>query len=180
MKLRLVEDFKESVCQVSEMAYKATELALRPARYYEFPTGYNHGFLAERYRIPEVLFQPKEFLLDPKQAASSSLIGLHELIEKSIQSADPELRAVLSSNIVLHGGSSLLSGLTDRLYTELSSRMPTQKIKIYSSGSTYERKYAPWIGGSVLTSMGSFQQLWLSRAEYEEHGASFIEKRCHL
>lgn len=173
-KFRLVEDFKESVCQVSETKYKATELALRPARYYEFPTGYNHGFLAERYRIPEILFQPKEFL------SGTSFVGLHELVEKSIQASDPEIRTILANNIVLHGGSSLLHGLSDRLYSELLQIMPTQKTKIYTSNNTYERKFAPWIGGSILTSLGSFQQLWLSKSEYEEHGISFVEKRCHL
>eukprot|EP00983_Pelagomonas_calceolata_P016071 508127-Pelagomonas_calceolata.AAC.1 len=33
-------------------------------------------------------------------------------------------------------------------------------------------------GGSILASLGSFQQLWMSRKEYEEHGASLIHRKC--
>lgn len=150
------------------------ELALRPARYYEFPSGYNHGFLAERFRIPEALFQPKEY------AASASFLSLSELIGKSVQAADPDIRSLLTGNIVLHGGTSLLHGLADRLSAELVQSLPALKVKLFSANSSYERKYAPWIGGSILASLSTFQQLWISKAEYDEHGIAFIEKRCHL
>lgn len=32
-------------------------------------------------------------------------------------------------------------------------------------------------GGSILASLGSFQQMWMSRKEYEEHGASLIHRK---
>ena len=42
-----------------------------------------------------------------------------------------------------------------------------------------ERKYSVWIGGSILASLGSMQQLWLSKAEFEEQGGrALIHKRC--
>jgi actin-like protein 6A len=40
-----------------------------------------------------------------------------------------------------------------------------------------ERKFSVWIGGSILASLGSFQQMWLSKSEYLEHGTSLIERR---
>ena len=33
-------------------------------------------------------------------------------------------------------------------------------------------------GGSILASLGSFQQMWMSKAEFEEHGASLIHKKA--
>jgi len=33
-------------------------------------------------------------------------------------------------------------------------------------------------GGSILASLGSFQQMWMSKAEFEEHGASLIHRRA--
>ena len=39
------------------------------------------------------------------------------------------------------------------------------------SGLPVERQHAAWIGGSILGICGSFQQLWLTRSEYEEIGA---------
>ena len=41
-----------------------------------------------------------------------------------------------------------------------------------------ERRFAVWIGGSILASLGSFQQLWMSKSEYDEIGASGIEAKC--
>jgi actin-like protein 6A len=46
------------------------------------------------------------------------------------------------------------------------------KPKVVASRNNVERSCAPWIGASILTSLGSFQQLWLSRTEYEEYGAT--------
>jgi actin-related protein 4 len=54
---------------------------------------------------------------------------------------------------------------------------PAFKPRIVT-GSSVERSFASWIGASILASLGTFQQMWLSRAEYEEEGAAAIEKRC--
>ena len=54
----------------------------------------------------------------------------------------------------------------------------TFKIKIITHPSNTERKFSSWIGGSILSSLGTFHQLWLSLAEFEEHGASIIERKC--
>lgn len=36
-----------------------------------------------------------------------------------------------------------------------------------------ERQYSAWIGGSILASLGTFHQLWISRAEYQVSGQPF-------
>ena len=33
------------------------------------------------------------------------------------------------------------------------------------------------IGGSILASLGSFQQMWMSAQEFEEHGPSLIHRK---
>ena len=33
-----------------------------------------------------------------------------------------------------------------------------------------ERKYSVWIGGSILSSLSTFQQMWISKSEYDENG----------
>ena len=45
-----------------------------------------------------------------------------------------------------------------------------------------EKVNAPWIGGSILASLGSFQQRWCSRQEYDEYGAASTKllERCVL
>merc|ERR1711872_110889 len=45
----------------------------------------------------------------------------------------------------------------------------TIKIKIIAPP---ERKYSVWIGGSILASLSTFQQMWISKQEYDECGPS--------
>ena len=35
------------------------------------------------------------------------------------------------------------------------------------SGAPVERQFGSWIGASILASLGTFQQMWVSKAEYE-------------
>ena len=55
-----------------------------------------------------------------------------------------------------------------------------QKIKIHSPTIPYEKRYAGWLGGSILASLGTFHQLWVTKDEYEEHGMSIIHQRESL
>merc|ERR1712023_467339 len=43
------------------------------------------------------------------------------------------------------------------------------KVKIIAPP---ERKYSVWIGGSILSSLSTFQQMWISKQEYDESGPS--------
>jgi hypothetical protein len=90
---------------------------------------------------------------------------------------DVDIRASLLQNIVVVGNTSLTRGLTERLDVELALLMPSQKIKIHSPTIPFEKKYAPWLGGSVLASLGTFHQLWVTKDEYEEHGMSIVHQR---
>lgn len=44
--------------------------------------------------------------------------------------------------------------------------------------SSQERRFGAWIGGSILASLGTFQPLWLTKQEFAEHGASYIDRKC--
>lgn len=39
-----------------------------------------------------------------------------------------------------------------------------------------ERRLGAWLGGSILASLAGFQDMWLPRSEYMEHGAARIHK----
>ena len=41
------------------------------------------------------------------------------------------------------------------------------KIKVVAPP---ERKYSVWIGGSILASLSTFQQMWIAKSEYDESG----------
>merc|ERR1712054_72432 len=49
------------------------------------------------------------------------------------------------------------------------------KIKIIAPP---ERKYSVWIGGSILASLSTFQQMWISKQEYDECGPAIVHRKC--
>lgn len=46
------------------------------------------------------------------------------------------------------------------------------------SAGNQERLFSTFIGGSILASLGSFQQLWMSKQEYAEFGPNKIDAKC--
>merc|ERR1711988_2078770 len=86
--------------------------------------------------------------------------GLHETTYNSIMKCDVDIRKDLYGNIVLSGGNTMFPGIADRMQKELTALAPsTMKIKIIAPP---ERKYSVWIGGSILASLSTFQQMWIS------------------
>merc|ERR1719428_616526 len=125
---------------------------------YELPDGSIITIGNERFRCPEVLFQPS-FI-----GKESS--GIHEITFLSIQKCDIDLRKELYANVVLSGGTTMFPGIGERMTKELSALAPsTMKIKVIAPP---ERKYSVWIGGSILSSLSTFQQMWISKGEYDE------------
>ena len=98
------------------------------------------------------------------------------MVTHAISSADVDIRRELFNNIVLCGGGSMLKGFSERLQRCLPDISP-QSVKVKVTTTT-DRRFQAWVGGSILSSLGSFQQMWMSRQEYKEHGAIFIERKC--
>ena len=148
------------------------------ARPFEMPDGYNQLFGVERYRAVESLFDVKMALSDASHPAPSPSQTLPALIQHSLSQVDVDIRPHLLANIVVVGGSSLIYGLNERLKQELEALYPGPRVRIFSPGNVVERKFSSWIGGSILASLGTFHQMWISKKEYDEHGPGIVEKRC--
>ncbi|SMN21734.1 similar to Saccharomyces cerevisiae YJL081C ARP4 Nuclear actin-related protein involved in chromatin remodeling, component of chromatin-remodeling enzyme complexes [Maudiozyma saulgeensis] len=114
---------------------------------------------------------PNENGKRPLGVKKNDIAGIADLAYLSIMASDVDLRASLAHNIVLTGGSSQIPGLGDRLIHELGGRLQALKFRIMSSGHTSERQYQSWLGGSILSSLGTFHQLWVGKEEYAEVGA---------
>jgi len=87
-----------------------------------------------------------------------------------------DIRKDLYGNVVMSGGTTMFNGIADRMQKELTALAPsTMKIKIIAPP---ERKYSVWIGGSILASLSTFQQMWISKQEYDESGPSIVHRKC--
>ncbi|CAO3674247.1 unnamed protein product [Umbelopsis ramanniana] len=185
---RAIHEFKETVCQVAETPYDEEVLIARPQKPFEFPDGFNNTFGIERFRATELLFQPRSYLTKPgtegafgatfTQQQIDASLGIHQLIFNSICGCDIDLRPLLFNNVVVTGGNTLFPGFVERLNYELPGLAPGSKIKIHAAGTSTDRRCSSWLGGSILASLGTFHQLWISKAEYEESGASIVESKC--
>ena len=186
--MEIAADVKETTCRVSDKKFDDDDFKNVPSVAYELPDGTVVELGAERFKIPELLFNPDlvESLGLPasetpdwRMPDGSPLKGLAEIILDTINACDVDARKDLFGGVVIAGGGSLFAGLRERLESELHDRAPTNvRVKVTASVNTVERKFSTWIGGSILASLGSFQQMWLSKAEYEEHGVGLIHKRC--
>lgn len=185
---QIVQDAKESTTRVLENELDVDSYVVPlgteptpPALSYTLPDNSIVTPNLWRHRLPEIMFNPEECI--PKSYAGyaelSQLPSVHGMMAKCINSCDTDLKKDLHQNVIFSGGNTLFPGFVERAMSELSSAVGAQlKLKHQSLPTANDRKFSTFIGGSILASLGTFHQMWMSKQEYDEYGSSLVARKC--
>ncbi|KAF9417290.1 hypothetical protein HW555_005604 [Spodoptera exigua] len=149
---RQYEDFCHCVAQISESQYEERQAASVPFTHYEFPGGYHQDFGPERFKLTDMRGGGRL-----RRGRAACAVGLRRGLRRPGQHP----------------------GLAGALAKDLAARAPSShRLKTTAAPNPTERRFAAWIGGSILASIGSFQQMWISSQEYDEGGKGQLERKC--
>ena len=98
------------------------------------------------------------------------------MIVACLEKVNSDLRERLYSNIKLTGGNSLIQNFTQVIHTELQSLLTTYKVinaRVHSINCTISN----WNGGNIVSSLDIFNNLLISRKEWEEKGKDIVHKK---
>ncbi|NXF37723.1 ACL7A protein, partial [Nyctibius bracteatus] len=166
--LNIIQDLKEKCCYTSLNLTQDLSLPVQKQQMdYELPDGHLITVGKERFLCAEALFKPA--LLGSQQP------GLLQLTLGCLKNCDAAVSKKMAGNVLLCGGSTMMEGFANRFQMELARMCPGDNL---ITAASPQRKSSVWIGGSILASLHSFQELWVYRSEYEECGPSCIFEKC--
>ncbi|KAM8927472.1 actin-like [Pelodytes ibericus] len=165
----IVRDIKEQLCYVVLDPIKEVQKKIHKImKQYQLPDGNIISLGNQLFRAPEILFKPSYIGMETP--------GIHQMVFNTVLKCDIDIRRDLYNSVLLSGGSTLFPGLDTRMLKEIQIQAPAGvPVKIIAPP---ERKYCAWIGGSVLTCLTSFKEMWVTILDYKEFGPCIVHRKC--
>ncbi|KAJ1141856.1 hypothetical protein NDU88_008184 [Pleurodeles waltl] len=165
----IVKGIKEELCYVAadpcyEIKKRVEDLSME----YTLPDGKVIQLDNQLFRAPEILFRPPVSGREPH--------GVHKMMFESVMKCEQELHRHLYGNIILSGGSTLFPGFDERILKEIQQQASCGTTVRITAPS--DRNVSTWVGASIVTSLTSFKQMWVTSSHYKEFGSSVVLRRC--
>lgn len=124
----------------------------------------------ERFAVPEILIHPSDIGIQE--------MGIPEAIVHSINNLPEEMHPHFYKNIILTGGNSYLPGFKERVYSEVRKLTPTDydvSVILPANPITYS-----WEGGKLISENDDFEDMVVTREDYEENGHVICEEKFDI
>eukprot|EP00759_Apiculatamorpha_spiralis_P023005 PhF_6_TR26951/c0_g1_i1/m.39299 len=131
------------------------------------PDGRVIDITSQRDLVGDVLFNPPVNHLSVPQALR---VALWSLSGGSVAEVRTPAK-VFRDHVVVHGGCAAMSGFQDRM--TLEAKDMGAKVSIDTNPAC-----VPWVGGSILSQLKTFEEMCITKGEYDECGPHIIHKKC--
>ncbi|KAJ5075907.1 actin-related protein [Anaeramoeba ignava] len=128
-----------------------------------------------RGKISDILFEGKE---------ENEFESIIDIFIECLKSCNCDVRASVSQNIILCGGTSMIPGFLSRLREEVDFKLDNDeyfkdvqflKGKLHFNHNKKNANYISWIGGSVIGSLNDIVDRSLKREVYLEKGSKSFQ-----
>lgn len=168
------EEVKKKLCYVGlDFDDEMVKAQRAEPKVYNLPDGREVKLNEEMFRIPELLFRPT---LEDSEGDIEGQYGIHRLLLDSVNKNSAWMRQMMFKNVLLAGASTMLPGLPQRLFKELT-HLAQASIEIEVHTPT-GRDISAFLGASVLSSMDSFKDCLITQREWKEEGYRIMHKKC--
>ncbi|NIQ05687.1 MAG: actin family protein [Candidatus Korarchaeota archaeon] len=169
----IVRDIKEKLTYLAlnyekEMD-KAKKVPKSIAEEYVLPDGQVVELVDERFRAPEIMYKP--------MMIGEESDPLSRVVYEAIMECDVDVRPQLYRTIALSGGNTLIKNFPERLEEEVKKLVPDRAKDMIQVEAMPDRQYAVWIGGAILASLPAFQDMMITKKQWEKEGSSVLFKR---
>ena len=165
---RVLVRLKETFCYVAQDFVTEKKLAQAAEKKYELPDGQLITIVDDHIKCGEAFFRPLYgYFYNIPEVLNKCVLGFQ----------NTDIYSILYENIVLAGGTSMLSGFSARLRTEMGSMVTSPwKERLHVVAREKHRSYLSWFGGSLLASLGQNDSAFVSKKEFQEYGAYYVKK----
>ena len=130
----------------------------------------------KRITASEIIFDPS-LATDP---AVRSFDGVASIAHMAIEKCDSDLKINLYNNIVLAGGTTLMKGFTERFDNEIRNLAEQHAKTDINVSAALHRRYAAWIGGSMIASFSTFGDTTIKQSDYYDSQTESDRSTCIL
>uniref|UniRef100_M3YJB0 Actin-related protein 6 n=1 Tax=Mustela putorius furo TaxID=9669 RepID=M3YJB0_MUSPF len=198
----VINQVKEDVCYVSQDFYRDMDIAKLKGEENTVMIDYvlpdfstiKKGFCKKEPSVFQIIALSAKsgknvFFLKKQFYVSSTLLidGFGANIQQDkigrtiilmLQNVVEEMQPHFFKNIVLTGGNSLFPGFRDRVYSEVRCLTPTDydvSVVLPENPITYA-----WEGGKLISENDDFEDMVVTREDYEENGHSVCEEKFDI